>query len=101
MGRVLGAAQASVPPSHEADYVATVAALARRLARRGQHLWLFRLRDGGGRFLEFSEGKDDATHRLAGPADDAERALEARLDELATYDGTRQLRWDEVPLHHD
>jgi hypothetical protein len=99
MARVLTAMRSRVAPEHQAEYVATVADLARRLAGRGQHLWLFRRRDHAEEFLEFSEGKDDASHRRAGPADATEQELEARLGALARYDGTRQECWDEVPLH--
>lgn len=96
MSRVLTVAHARVAAADEAEYLALLEVLTRRLALRGQHLWLFRERGAPGGFLEFTEGADDATHRVAGPADGEEAALEARLAVLATYLETRSTRWDEV-----
>lgn len=99
MTRLLTAGRSRVAPERVAEYIATVATLSARLAARGQRLWLFRRRDGVDEFLEFSEGKDDRTHRRSGPGDAAEAELEARLAGLATYDGTQLDSWEEVPLH--
>lgn len=96
MARVLTAAQVHVPPAAEQEYIATVAHLSQRLARRGQHVWLFRHRSTPGLFLEFTEGQDAATHRMAGPADDEERQLEARLHALGRYEEQAPISWDEV-----
>lgn len=98
MPRVLTAARVRVAEEHEAEYLGLLEVLTRRLAARGQHLWVFRDRDDPRVFLEFTEGQDDATHRAAGPADAEEAALEARLAAVATYDDTRHARWDEVRL---
>lgn len=98
MGRVLTAARARVSAEHEAEYLGLLEVLAQRLAARGQHLWVFRARDEQGVFLEFTEGRDDATHRVRGPADSEEAALEARLAQVAAYNETRDAQWDEVPL---
>lgn len=98
MGRLLTAARARVAAGHEAEYLGLLEVLARRLAARGQHLWVFRARDEAGVFLEFTEGQDPATHRSRGPADPAEAEIEARLARLATYDESRDAHWDEVPL---
>ncbi|MDZ4259562.1 MAG: hypothetical protein U0974_09165 [Gemmatimonadales bacterium] len=96
MSRVLTVAHARVAAADEAEYLDLLEVLTRRLAARGQHLWLFRERGVAGSFMEFTEGSDEATHRAAGPADPEEAAIEARLAVLATYLETRSVRWDEV-----
>jgi hypothetical protein len=98
VGRVLTAARARVAAGHEAEYLGLLEVLAQRLAARGQHLWVFRARDEPGIFLEFTEARDEATHRARGPADAEEAELEARLARLATYDESRDAHWDEIPL---
>ena len=99
MARVLTAATVHVAAAHTAEWLATLEVLAQCLAARGQHLWVFRRDDADEQWLEFTEGKDEMTHRVRGPADDRERALEARLRALATYDAaTGDIRWREVPL---
>jgi hypothetical protein len=98
VGRVLTAARVRVAAGHEAEYLGLLEVLAQRLAARGQHLWVFRAREEPGIFLEFTEGRDEATHRTRGPADADEADLEARLARLASYDESRTARWDEVPL---
>ncbi len=96
MPRVLTAARARVAAEHEAEYLGLLEVLTRRLAARGQHLWVFQDRSDPRIFLEFTEGTDDASHRAAGPADAEEATLEGRLLALATYDEARHVRWDEV-----
>lgn len=96
MARVLTAARVKVLPAAEPEYIDTVQQLSWRLARRGQHIWLFRHRATPGVFLEFTEGQDEGTHRSAGPADDEERRLEARLHALGEYEDNAEIRWDEV-----
>lgn len=98
MTRTLTAARVLVAPADEAAYLATINALARLLQARGQHLWVFRRRDGAGEFLEFTEGRDDGTHRAAGPASPAEAELEARLGTLGAYEVSRWQPWDEVAI---
>jgi hypothetical protein len=98
VSRVLTAARATVAADRREAYLAAVAALAERLAARGQQYWLFERRDAPGEFLEFAEGSDDASHRAAGPQDDVEAALEAQLLELASYEAGRDVRWDAVAL---
>ena len=98
MSRILTVARATVVSDRREAYLATVAALAERLAARGQQYWLFECRDLPGEFLEFAEGSDDAGHRAAGPHDEVEAELEAQLLELAQYDRQRDVRWDAVPL---
>jgi hypothetical protein len=95
---VLTAARVRVAAEHEVEYLGLLEVLAQRLAARGQHLWVFRARGEAGVFLEFTEGKDDTSHRVRGPADQDEAELEARLARIATYDESREAQWDEVPL---
>ena len=97
MARVLTAARVAVRPENEAEWLATIHALAARLGMRGQHLWVFRQRGAPSSFLEFSEGRDDGTHRRHGPADPAEAALESTLHRLAEYATDHEDVWDEVP----
>ena len=99
MSRILTVARARVSADHREAYLAAVHTLAERLAARSQQFWVFERRDGGGEFLEFAEGSDDASHRAAGPHDDAERELETQLQQLAEYDEGRHVRWDAVPLN--
>jgi hypothetical protein len=98
VSRILTVARARVLADRREAYLAAVHALAERLAARGQQFWVFERRDGPGEFIEFAEGSDDATHRAAGPHDDAEAELEAQLRQLAQYDSDGGMRWDEVPL---
>ena len=98
MSRILTVARATVTADRREAYLASVHALAERLAARGQQFWVFERRDRTGEFIEFSEGSDDAGHRAAGPHDAAEAELEAQLRELAQYDADRDVRWDAVPL---
>lgn len=97
MARVLTAVQVTVRPALEAEWLATVHALATRLVSRGMHLWVFRSRSDPHQYLEFTEGKDDAAHRRHGPADAEEAALERRLQELASYPTTPAVVWEEMP----
>ncbi|MGH7592627.1 MAG: hypothetical protein ACRELE_02045 [Gemmatimonadales bacterium] len=96
MTRVLTAAKVQVSPAAESEYIDTVQQLSWRLARRGQHVWLFRHRATPGLFLEFTEGQDQATHRSAGPVDAEERLLETRLHALGRYEDNAPISWDEV-----
>lgn len=99
MTRVLTAVRVTVRPAKEAEWLATIRALATRLGLRGQHLWVFRSRTDPSCYLEFTEGKDEATHRRHGPADPEEAALEATLRQLADYplDADDDAVWEEVP----
>ena len=97
MARVLTAVRVAVRPENEAEWLATIDALATRLGMRGQHLWVFRRRGDPGTFLEFSEGRDDGSHRRHGPDDPTEAALEATLRRLAQYSTDHDDVWDEVP----
>jgi len=98
--RVLTAARVAVSADRTADWLAVIEVLARRLAARGQHLWIFRSAEAPGVFLEFTEGQDGATHRAQGPADLEEANLEARLRGLAEYDPLTSVeQWIEVPFN--
>lgn len=98
MSRILTAARATVTADRREAYLAAIAALAERLAARGQQFWVFEQRDAPGEFLEFAEGSDDAGHRAAGPQGPEEAALEAQLRDLAQYQADRDVRWDAVPV---
>jgi hypothetical protein len=97
--RVLTAVHVTVRPANEAEWLATIRALATRLGFRGLHLWVFRSRTDPTHFLEFTEGKDEASHRRHGPADAEEATLETRLRQLAEYPaaGTHDDVWEEIP----
>jgi hypothetical protein len=99
VARVLTAVRVTVRPANEAEWLATIRALATRLGFRGQHLWVFRSRTDPTHFLEFTEGKDETAHRRHGPIDDEERALETRLRQLAEYPaaGVHEDVWEEIP----
>ncbi|HEU4571019.1 MAG TPA: hypothetical protein VFS07_10645 [Gemmatimonadales bacterium] len=98
MPRALSCARVRVPAAHEAEWRAVVAELAARLAARGQHLWVFRAEEDPELWLEFSESKERAAHRLVAPRPPEEEALEARLRRLARYDLAPSALWAEVPL---
>jgi hypothetical protein len=102
VSRVLTATRVVVAPGRVGDWLATLEVLARRLTARGQHLWVFQ-RDGApGEWLEFTEGKDLATHRSQGPVDAVEAELEARLRALGEYDDeSAGAVWREVRLGAD
>ncbi len=99
MPRLLTAVRVTVRPADEAEWLATIHALAARLGMRGQHLWVFRSRSEPARYLECTEGKDEASHRRHGHADPVEAALEARLRLLADYPtgGDHDEVWEEIP----
>mgnify|MGYP001555018022 CR=1 FL=1 len=98
MPRVLSLVRAWVAADTEPEYLDTVHRLAARLGVRGQRLWLFRSREHPDRYIEFTEGHDPATHRVAGPADEIERELELQLHDFARYDADPVQLGDEVPL---
>ena len=98
MPRTLTAARVRVPAGHEAEWRATVARLAALLARRGQHLWVFRAEHDPEQWLEFSESGERAAHRMVAERTVEELSLEAKLRALATYDPDAAVLWTEVPL---
>jgi hypothetical protein len=91
----LVAARASVAPARRAAYREAVAALAAAAAARGGHLWV----------LE-APGPPRGNHRIderpaGAPRDATLVELEQRLAALATYDASRDVCWDDVPLTSD
>lgn len=99
MVRLLTAVRVSVGADQTAKWLATLATLAAKLAARGQRLWVFRRDDVADEWLEFTEGKDEASHRSRGPADASEAELETTLRSLARYDdASAAAQWREVPL---
>jgi hypothetical protein len=96
--RCLSVSRATVRPEREAEYLATVRALARELGRRGQHLWLFRSETDPHTYVEFSESGSPAAHRTRASRLPREQELETRLRALVTYAPDAWARWDEVSL---
>ncbi len=97
MPRVLTATRVVVASGQVGEWLAVLEVLAGRLAARGQHLWVFQAEDAPAEWLEFTEGKEPATHRSRGPADAVEADLELRLRALAAYDdASAGARWHEV-----
>ena len=97
MARALTVTRVRVAEGRQAEWLAALAELERLERTEGRRLWVFRHPDERDVFLEFSECGDRARHRAAAPAAGA-AALEGRLRELASYDGTGSVLWDEVPL---
>lgn len=96
--RALTAARVRVPEAHEAEYLATLAELARLGAAAGRHLWVFRSADDPRLFLEFSESRTRDQHRHVAAASPAAAALERRLRELGDYAPDAGAFWTEVTL---
>ncbi len=101
MPRSLSAGRVRVPADREAEWLGVVARLAALLARRGQHLWVFRAEHDPELWLEFSESGDRTGHRSVAERTVEELTLEARLRELATYERDASALWTEVPLPED
>lgn len=98
MPRCLSVSRATVAPEREAEYLATVRALARELGRRGQHLWLFRSETDPHTYVEFSESGSAASHRTRASRLPREQQLEHRLRSLVTYAPDAWARWEEVAM---
>jgi hypothetical protein len=96
MARTLTMARVTVPADSEPEYVRTVGALAKLSEPRGRRLWLFRSADRPGLFLECSESGEADAHRATAAVPTDERALAARLHELAGYGLDSQELWQEV-----
>ncbi|HEX5386247.1 MAG TPA: hypothetical protein VFW66_06095 [Gemmatimonadales bacterium] len=96
MARTLTVARAAVSPAAEAEYLRTIAELARVAEPRGRRLWLFRSAERPDLFLECSESANAATHRAVATLPDDEARLEARLGRLAAYGPDARERWLEV-----
>src|SRR5438552_3590486 len=63
MPKVLTAARVRVPPTNEADYLATLRELCQFAEARGQRIWLFRNAKDPQLFTEFSESQTEMSHR--------------------------------------
>lgn len=98
MPRTLSCALVRVPAASLEEWRAVVAQLAARLEGRGQHLWVFRSERDPELWLEFSEAKDRAGHRMVAPRGPDEQELEDRLRRLARYEPDPSALWTEVPL---
>lgn len=96
MSRVLTTRRVTVPSPRMSEYRDLVAELARKLAARQQHFWVFRLRGDANTWLEFVEAAEQVHHRATGPADAVVAELEAKLRELAPNDDVTPEIWDEV-----
>ena len=97
MPRTLTVARVRVPAEHEPEWRAAITRLAALMAKRGQHLWVFRAEQDPEQWLEFSESPDRASHRTVAERTVEELTLEARLRALATYDPHASALWTEVP----
>ena len=98
MGRTLTVSRARVNPAAEAEYVATIGALAQAAERHGRRLWLFRSTGRPGWFLECSESGSADDHRTVAELDPDEAGLEDRVRALAVYEEGAWERWEEVRL---
>ena len=59
MPKVLTAARVRVPPTNEADYLATLRELCQFAEARGQRIWIFRNAKDPQLFTEFSESQTE------------------------------------------
>ena len=98
MPKVLTAARVRVPPTHEADYLATLRELCQFAEARGQRIWVFRNAKDPRLFIEFSESPTEMSHRAQASRLPEEITLEKRLQTIATYAPDAWELWSEVPL---
>jgi hypothetical protein len=96
MARTLTVSRVRVRAGAEAEYLASVRALARLAEARGWHLWVFRHPDQPGAFLEFSESRSRETHPSVTERPADEGALQARIRAVAEYEAGAQELWEEV-----
>ena len=94
----MSTSRVTVAPERDAEYVGTLARLARRMRARGEHLWLFRDPGTPGAYLEFSESPSAQLHRSRRMHDAEESALERRLEAIAAYAPDPGVLWEEVSL---
>jgi hypothetical protein len=97
MPRILTVSRVTVAPEREAEYLATIQALAELGAGRYQRLWVFRSQQQPHTFLEFSESPSRASHRARASRTAPEMQLEQRLRSLATYAADAWDLWEEIP----
>ena len=98
MPKVLTAARVRVPPTNEADYLATLRELCQFADARGQRIWLFRNAKDPRLFIEFSESPTEMSHRAQASRLPEELKLERQLQGIATYAPDAWELWTEVPL---
>src|SRR5437764_14066786 len=98
MPKVLTAARVRVPPTNEADYLATLRELCQFAEARGQRIWLFRNAKDPQLFTEFSESQTEMSHRAQASRLPEEIKLERRLQGLGTYASDAWELWTEVSL---
>ena len=98
MPKVLTAARVRVPPTNEADYLATLRELCQFAEARGQRIWLFRNAKDPHLFTEFSESQTEMSHRAQASRLPEEIKLEKRLQGLGTYAPDGWELWTEVSL---
>jgi hypothetical protein len=98
MPKVLTAARVRVPPTNEADYLATLRELCQFADARGQRIWLFRNAKDPQLFTEFSESQTEMSHRAQASRLPEEIKLEKRLQTLGTYASDAWELWTEVSL---
>src|SRR5216117_3040549 len=82
MPKVLTAARVRVPPTNQADYLATLRELCQFADARGQRIWLFRNAKDPQLFTEFSESQTEMSHRAQASRLPEEIKLEKRLQSL-------------------
>src|SRR2546428_13707594 len=85
MPKVLTAARVRVPPTNEADYLATLRELCQFADARGQRIWLVRNAKDPQLFTEFSESQTEMSHRAQASRLPEEIKLEKRLESLGAY----------------
>src|SRR6201982_3770544 len=98
MPKVLTAARVRVPPTNEADYLATLRELCRFADARGQRIWLFRSAQDPQLFIEFSESPTEMSHRAQASRLPEEIKLEKHLQSLVPYAPDAWELWTEVSL---
>src|SRR5947208_8362150 len=98
MPKVLTAARVRVPPTNEADYLATLRELCQFADARGQRIWLFRNAKDPQLFTEFSESQTEMSHRAQASRLPEEIKLEKRLQSLGTYASDAWELWTEAGL---
>jgi hypothetical protein len=98
VGRVLTISRLTVRPENEAEYLATVHALAALGAGRGQRLWVFKSSGKPYTYIECSESPTRASHRARASRTGDELRLEDRLRALATYASDAWELWEEVAV---
>src|SRR6266571_3148764 len=98
MPKVLTAARVRVPPTNEADYLATLRELCQFADARGQRIWLFRNAQDPQLFTEFSESPTEMSHRAQASRLPEENQAEAAAQGARTHAPDAWELWTEVSL---